>query len=63
MIGKKMGRKDEILGRKRQLLEHLRQVAVMEKAVSAQVFVDLGKMQLVAGLAAGSGDARTSNRQ
>ena len=55
--GQKMRRKNKILRRKRQLLEHFRQMAVMENAIRPQVFVHLGKMQLVAGLAARSGCA------
>src|ERR1039457_4442003 len=55
--GKKMRRENEILCRNRELLKHLRQMTVMEKAVGAQVLIDLGKMQLVTGLAACSRDA------
>src|ERR1035441_271688 len=54
--GKKMGRKNKVLLRKRQLLEHFWQMAVMEKAVRPKVLIDFGKMQLVAGFAARSGN-------
>ncbi len=40
------------------LLKHFGQMAMMKQSIGPEVFVDLGKMQLIAGLAAGSGYAR-----